>query len=95
MFSMISLSKFNLKPQAKDLSPAWVLCIIGIIPYKAPLKGELAGPKGLTEGFCGRHLLLYEISGEYAQFHLAPLLGELSSKARLRGAASTCGLLKG
>ena len=39
---MISLSKFNLKPQARDLSPAWVLCIIGIIPYKAPLKG-LAG----------------------------------------------------
>ena len=57
---------------------------------KAPLKGELAGPKGLTEGFCGRHLLLYEISGEYVQFHLAPLLGELSSKARLRGAAGTC-----
>ena len=58
--------------------------------FKAPLKGELAAPTGLTEGFCGRHLLLYEISGEYAQFHLAPLLGELSSKARLRGAAGTC-----
>ena len=43
--------------------------------FKAPLKGELAGPKGLTEGFRGRHLLLYEISGEYAQFHLAPRWG--------------------
>ena len=37
---MISLSKFNLKPQAKDLSPAWVLCIIGILG--SPM-GELAG----------------------------------------------------
>ena len=46
---------------------------------KAPLKGELAGPKGLTEGFCGRHLLLYEISGEYAQFLGSPM-GELAGR---------------
>ena len=32
---------------------------------KAPLKGELAGPKGLTEGFRGRQLWFYEISGEF------------------------------
>ena len=85
MFSMISLSKFNLKPQAKDLSPAWVLCIIGIIPYKAPLKGELSGPKGLTEG-CGRHLLLYEIPGEYAQSPLgSPFGGAVEQSETERG----------
>ena len=34
---------------------------------KAPLKGELAGPRGLTEGFRGRHLLLYETLGKFVQ----------------------------
>ena len=56
---------------------------------KAPLKGELAAPTGLTEGFRGRYLRFYETLGEYAQFLGSPM-GELSSKARLRGAAGTC-----
>ena len=43
--------------------------------FKAPLKGELAGPKGLTEGFCGRHLSLHDILGEFAAAHLAPQWG--------------------
>ena len=47
------------------LAPRW-----GSGVSQAPLKGELAGPKGLTEGFCGRHLLLYETLGEFVQ---APL----------------------
>ena len=46
---------------------------------QALLKGELAGPKGLTEGFCGRYLRFYEISGEYAQSLGSPV-GELAGR---------------
>ena len=42
---------------------------------KAPLKGELAGPKGLTEGFRGRHPQFYETTGKYVAPHLAPQWG--------------------
>ena len=34
---------------------------------KAPLKGELAGPKGLTEGFRGRQLRFYKTLGEFVE----------------------------
>ena len=46
---------------------------------KAPLKGELAAPTGLTEGFRGRHLRFYETLGEYAQFLGSPM-GELAGR---------------
>ena len=45
-------------------------------PIKAPLKGELAGPKGLTEGFCGRYLSLHDIPGEYVPSPLGFPRGE-------------------
>ena len=45
----------------------------------APLKGELAGPKGLPEGCRGRHLLLYEIPGEYVESLGSPM-GELAAR---------------
>ena len=83
---------------------------------KAPLKGELAAPTGLTcapagtmqasnrrqaalsesQRGCaaGTHSLIKSRANTYKP-HLAPLLGELSSKARLRGAAGTRGFLKG
>ena len=51
---------------------------------KAPLKGELAGPKGLTEGFCGRYLRSYRILGEYAQSPLASPGGKLADLTALR-----------
>ena len=35
--------------------------------FLALLKGELAGPKGLTEGFRGRDLRFYETLGEFVQ----------------------------
>ena len=44
---------------------------------KAPLKGELAGPTGLTEGFRGRHPQFYETTGEYVQSPLASPGGKL------------------
>ena len=59
---------------------------------KAPLKGEL--PPQRLRG-CGRHPRFYEIPGEFVPAPLAPLLGELSSKARLRGAAGSRSFLKG
>ena len=52
--------------------------------FKAPLKGELAGPKGLTEGFRGRYLRSYRILGEYAQSPLASPGGKPRGPVRIR-----------
>ena len=48
-----------------------------LVRLLAPLKGELAGPTGLTEGFRGRHPSLYKIPGEYVQSPLASPGGKL------------------
>ena len=56
------------------------LCRFAALPpkgaaRKAPLKGELAAPTGLTEGFRSRHPLPYEIPGEFVGATLAPQWG--------------------
>ena len=51
---------------------------------KAPLKGELAGPRGLTEGFRGRYPRFNEIPGEYVTAPLGFPRGEAGAPRKGR-----------